>query len=198
MSSKSMEAIQQELQNKIRDLVLEFGAGKISNEQFNIIYQRYHSQMQMVMGVIGGTDDRLASNDISTIAIRSATTGKATGMGIYHHHSGTMVETLGNFDLSPAVMSPVLNDFSDQLESGYHPQPITKKLDDGKWVIFMSKQYTTAVVQFRNEPAPRQVREMERLLSDFEAANEKMLRKMSVDSSKLAKPFIGFVQKKLK
>ena len=38
------------------------------------------------------------------------------------------------------------------------------------WVVFMARTFTTAVVMFKNEPAPAQIRELERLLHDFEEA----------------------------
>lgn len=194
--AKDLRAFQEEIQHKIRNLVLEFGAGKISNEQFDIIYERYHAQLQMAASVIEGTE--APTNGMTTIAIKDATSGKALGMGIYHHNSGMMVETLGNFDLSPEIMSPILNNFSDKLVKNEFVEPVIRKLVSGIWVIFMARHFTTAVVIFRNEPAPRQIRELERLHHDFEEANKALLEKMTIKEGTLAKPFVGMVQKKMR
>lgn len=196
MSNKGIRAFQEDVQRKIRDLLAEFGEGKISNEQFNILYERYNSQLEMALQVQDGTSPKTQGD--STIAIRHATIGKAIGLAIYHHRSGMIVETLGNFDLSPETISPTLNEFSKKLEERSFIEPITRKLSSGMWVVFMARTFTTAVVMFKNEPAPAQIRELERLLHDFEEANQNYLNKMVVDSDKLAKPFLGFVRKKLK
>lgn len=194
--SSSIKAFQDEVQRKIKNLLQDFGAGKISNEQFNILYERYNNQLELAI-TAGEDAAKKARGDMSTIAIREATSGKAISMGIYHHRSGTIIETLGNFELGPDVISPVLNEFSDKLDRREFIEPLTQKLSDGFWVVYMARNYTTAIVVFRNEPAPRQVRALERLLHDFEEANERYLDVMQVDSSKLARPFIGFVRKKL-
>lgn len=196
MSNKGIQAFQEDVQRKIRNLLTEFGEGKISNEQFNILYERFNNQLEMALQVLDGSGPQ-AQGD-STIAIKHATSGKAVGLAIYHHRSGTTIETLGNFDLSPEVISPTLNEFSKKLEERKFIEAVTRKLSTGMWVVFMARTFTTAIVMFRNEPAPAQIRELERLLHDFEEANNSNLDNMNVDQEKLAKPFIGFVLRKLK
>ncbi|MGB7339337.1 MAG: hypothetical protein WBC91_10635 [Phototrophicaceae bacterium] len=197
MSNQGIRAFQDDVQRKIRNLLAEFGEGKLSNEQFNILYERYNNQLEMALQVLDGEEPQRTEGDISTIAIKHATTGKALGLAIYHHRSGTFVETLGNFELLPDDISPTLNEFSKKIEDRSFIDPVTRKLSNGLWVVFMARHFTTAIVVFKNEPAPAQIRELERLLHDFEEANRNLLDKMTVDSDKLAKPFIGFVRKKL-
>lgn len=197
MSNKGIHAVQETIQAKIRNLLSEFSEGKVSNEQFNILYERFNNQLEMALEVIDGTTPT-PNSDVSTIAVRRATTGKARGLAIYHHRSGTFIETLGNFDLQPELISPTFNEFSEKLAEQKAIDPITRKLENGLWVVFMAKRFTTAIVIFKNEPSPSQTRELERLLDDFEEVNHKNLNQMDVDQSKLAEPFIGFVRKKLK
>jgi hypothetical protein len=196
MSENSVKTFQEEVQRKIRNLLAEFGEGKLSNEQFNILYERYNNQLEMALQA-RDEQNAVASGVDSTIAIKQATTGKAMGMAIYHHRSGTIIETLGTFDLPPDSISPTINDFSRKLEQREFIDPVTRKLSSGLWVVFMARHFTTAVVIFKNEPAPRQIRELERLLHDFEEANSIYLDKLHVDKEKLAKPFLGFVRRKL-
>lgn len=198
MSNPSIRAFQDEIQQKIRRLLAEFGEGKLSNEQFNILYERYNNQLEMALQVLDGETPQRQEGDVSTIAIKQATKGKALGLATYHHRSGTFIETLGNFELPPDDISPTLNEFSKKIEDRSFIDPVTRKLSSGLWVVFMARHFTTAIVIFKNEPAPAQIRELERLLHDFEEANRNFLTKMTVDSDKLAKPFIGFVRKKLK
>jgi ribonuclease HIII len=196
MTDNSIKTFQDEVQRKIRNLLAEFGEGKLSNEQFNILYERYNNQLEMALQA---RDEQMAvaTGGESTIAIKQATIGKAIGMAIYHHRSGTIIETLGTFDLSPDVISHTINEFSHKLEQRQFIEPVTRKLSSGIWVVFMARHFTTAVVIFKNEPAPRQIRELERLLHDFEEANSHNLDKLNVEKDKLAKPFLGFVRRKL-
>lgn len=193
--STDINMYQEELRGKIQGLLMEFGSGQISKEQFDIIYERYNNQLELAI-TVGESEARSATNT-STVALRVATTGKAIGLALYHHRSGMIIETLGNFDLEPSLIAPTLNDFSDRLAYRQFIEPVTRKLAEQHWVVFMARNYTTAIVIFRNEPAQRQVRALERLLHDFEAANERFLDINTVDSSKLARPFIGFVRKSL-
>jgi hypothetical protein len=198
MTDKSVKLFQQEVQTKIKNLLTEFGDGKISMEQFNILYARYSNQLDMALSVLeGAAQPAQQGSDMPTYAIREATTGKALGLAIYHHRSGMIIESLGNFDLSSEIIAPTLNEFSDKLDKREFIEPVTKKQVNGLWVVFMARRFTTAMVIFRNEPAPRQVKDLERLLHDFEEANRHHLDKLDVDKSKLAKPFLNFVRQKL-
>jgi len=183
----------EQVQQKLRDLVTEFTQGKVSTEQFNILYERFSAQL-----ALAGSGMKIAQDDsFNTVAIRSATRGKAVGLGVYHHRSGTMVETLGSFDVPPGVMSGVLNEFSDRLERRELIEPRLLKLDGGCWLAFMARSLTTAIVVFVNEPSAAQLRELERIHHDFEEANRRHLEASAVDSQALARPFLGFIKRKL-
>lgn len=195
-NEKDPRALQNEIQGKIKALIGEFSRGEISNHQFNVIYERYSTQLEMAIRVVDGVDASTPGSDISTFDIREATAGKAVGVAIYHHRSGTIVETLGQFELPPDVTGPILNEFSQKLDTHEFLQPLIRELMPGLWTVFMARSYTTAIVVFKNEPSQRQIRHLERLLHDFEEANRHLLDKASVDASKLAKPFLGFVRKK--
>lgn len=53
--ANNIKAFQDEIIAKIRKLTQEFAEGKISNEQFNIIYERYNNQLEMALEVSDGT-----------------------------------------------------------------------------------------------------------------------------------------------
>jgi len=193
MNPKKSDDYPHQVQQKIRDLVAEFTQGKVSTEQFNILYERFSAQLTLASSGMKITQDE----SFNTFAIRSATRGKAVGLGVYHHRSGTMVETLGNFEVPPDIMSGVLNEFSDRLERRELIEPRLVKLEGGYWLVFMARSLTTAIVVFVNEPSAAQLRELERLHHDFEEANRRYLDAMSVDSQALARPFLGFIKRKL-
>ena len=134
----------------------------------------------------------------STIGLRQTLMGKAIGMTIYQNRTGVSIETLGDFEVSPFVISPVLSDFSRLMEQDKAIEPRVEKVEDKRWLLFTGAHYTTVVTLFYNEPSPLQTREIERLHRDFETANNLMLEKGRVDSKKLAYPFVVFIQQKLK
>ncbi len=190
--------LQATIRSKIAALIAEFGAGEISTHQFNVLYERYNTQLEMALHAEDEAESgQLQGGEMTTYAIKASTAGKAVGMGIYHHASGTIIETLGSFDLPVDVIAPVLNRFSDKLDNNEYIEPTIREYPNGIWVIFMAREYTTAIVVFRNEPAQRQIRQLERLLHDFEEANSHLLTRQDVDPARLARPFLGFVRKSL-
>jgi len=196
--SQHTKELQFTIRNKITDLIAEFGAGDISTHQFNVLYERYNTQLEMAIQAEDEINSgQLMGSDMNTFAIKESTAGKAVGMGIYHHASGTMIETLGSFDLPVDVYAPTLNQFSEKLDNHEYIEPLIQQYPRGIWVMFMAREYTTAVVVFRNEPAQRQIRQLERLLHDFEEANSQLLNKQDVDPTRLGKPFLGFVRRSL-
>lgn len=200
-SNAKAEAFKAELQVKIQSLIAEFAEGKISREQFNVIYGRYSGQMAIAdHALISGNPEAvsIAQTGIPTIAVREAYMGKAIGLAIYHNKSGMMVDTLGNFDVPIGLVSHVLNDITEMMETNRLIDRRTEKIGPQQWLLFAAGRYTTVVTLFRNEPSPMQSREIERLHHDFEEANRAFLQRESVDKEKLVYPFLVFVQQKLK
>lgn len=195
------EAFKAEVQKKIQSLIAEFADGKISREQFNVLYERYSGQLAIAdHALLSGNPEAvaIAQTGPSTIMVKESLLGKAIGLTIYHNQSGMMVDTLGNFDVPAAHISPVLNDFTLMMQSKKLIDRRVEKVGPKQWLIFAAGQFTTIVTLFHNEPSALQSREMERLHHDFEEANRAFLQKDSVDKSKLAYPFLSFVQQKLK
>ena len=194
------ELFKTEIQGKIKNLLQEFVDGKISREQFNILYERYDVQLSLANEAIaakqGGGFEEMAGG-MSTFAVRKATEGKAVGLAIYHHRSGTFIETLGDFDAGPKETTPILSELSLKMETHEYVEPMIRSIRKGVWLMFASRDYTTVITMFRNEPSPQQVKEIVRLHHDFEEANKRLLGANMIHANKLAVPFLAFVQKKL-
>jgi hypothetical protein len=200
-SSERAQAFRKQVEEKIQNLLKEFSDGKLNREQFNVLYERYSGQLELAnQAMTTGNAELMASaaGAQSTIAIRQQHMGKAVGMAIYHNRTGVSIETLGDFDVSAFIISPVLNDFLMLEEQERMSQHRVVELPDKRWLLFAGGKYSTVVTLFRNEPSPQQIREIERLHLDFELANGVLLKKGHLDSGKMAYPFIVFVQKKLK
>lgn len=197
MSEQSeYEVLRQSIQGKIQALINEFSRGDISREQFNVIYGRYQSQLNAAMGAQADSDSEVAYSEVSTDMIRAATAGKAIGLSIYHHASGTTLETLGTYDVPAEMVSAALNEISDKLEARVFVGKRIEQIAEGSWLVLTTRSFTTAIVVFHNQPAQRQIEHIEHLLHDFEEANRIHLETANIDAQKLAQPFVTFVRKK--
>jgi hypothetical protein len=195
------QAFKMQVIGKIQALLNEFAAGQLNHDQFNALYERYSGQLALAQqalesGNIGLMNGQKDMN--TTVGLRQEYMGKAVGMVIYQNRTGVSIETLGNFDVSAYVISPVLNDFSLMMESGRVIVPRVEKLAGKRWLLFNGGAYTTVVTLFHNEPSRSQMREIERLHHDFEVANKGLLERGSLDARQMAYPFIVFVQQKLR
>lgn len=194
-----IEAFKAQVQAKIETLLAEFADGKLNREQFHNIYAHYSNQITLANQALmedssKAVDDARAGH---TIAIRQTYMGKAMGLVIYHNKSGTMIETLGEFDVPPQYIAPVLNDFSQLMDSRQFIERRVVQVDEKRWLLFAAGRFTTVVTLFQNEPSQHQSREIERLHYDFEVANEAFIANGRADRNKLAYPFMVFVQQKL-
>lgn len=199
--SSRPQTIKAQVESKIQALLKEFSDGTLNREQFNMLYERYSGQLSLAQQAIASGSEAMSSaaqGGQSTIAIKQEHMGKAIGLVIYQNRTGVSIETLGDFDVSAYVISPVLNDFSRMMESQRLIEHRTIQLDDRRWLLFAGGRFTTVVTLFRNEPSPLQVREIVRLHNDFEIANAPLLEKGHLDTKKMAYPFVVFVQQKLK
>lgn len=201
-STNKVQAYKAIIQQKIQKTLSEFSEGAISREQFHAIYERYTSQLALAdMAAMTKAPDAvmgMMNDGQSTIAVKEAHMGKAIGMTIYNNRNGTLLETLGDFDVPPDKLAPILNDFTMMMESGKLVEREIRKMSTKQWLMFAAGRFTTVVTLFHNEPSELQSREIERLHHDFEEANQIFFKGTSIDASKLAYPFLVFVERKMK
>lgn len=198
-SRAKAQAFKDQVEEKVRKLIEEFAEGKISREQFHVIYERYNAQLSIANhALLSGNPEAvsIAQGGPSTISIRDAHMAKAMGLLIYHNKSGRILETLGDFDISVAQLSSYLNDITGLMSESKFIERRVVKIADKQWVMFAAGDYTTVVTEFKNEPAEQQNREIERLHHDFETANRLQLEKDNVNTDRLAYPFLVFIKKK--
>lgn len=202
MSAQENEKIRkfrEEVQGKIAKLLTEFSEGKVSRETFNALYAHQSMKLQLADEALRtGNLDMVEGAGGQTVSIRQSMMGKAIGVMIYHNKTGMFVDTLGAFDVSPALISPILNDFSLLMEADRAIDRRVEKVGDKQWLLFAAGRYTTVVTLFHHEPSAEQSREMERLHHDFEVANANMLAGSHLDKTKLAYPFTVFIQQKMR
>lgn len=189
----SFETMRIDIQSKISALIADLSAGKISNEQFELVYGRYRYRLSVADKFLGD-EGQPEFNTFNTGDLLQGMQARPVGLSLYHHGSGLTIETQGHFDLPSCVTAPVLNDLSLNVEWQIFTEPVIKKLGDYVWIAFMARHYTTMMILFRNEPSRLQMRQMERLLHDFEETNKRILSRCTVNPLQMARPFKGFIQ----
>jgi len=198
-SRQSAEAFKTLMEEKIRALVGEFSEGKLSREQFHVLYERYSSRLSIATEALITNNPQaieIAKGGPPTLAVRGAFMGRAMGLRIYHHRSRSFIESLGDFDISDSKIMPILNEFGMMIEINKLVEHRLEQKDARHWLLYNPGKYTSVVTFFANEPSQMQIREIARLHHDFEVANDVALQSETVDASKLGQPFVVFIKEK--
>ncbi|MFN8375681.1 MAG: hypothetical protein U0694_22775 [Anaerolineae bacterium] len=189
------QMFKQRLYDKIQALLDEFAEGRLNRDQFHALYERYNSRLQIVdHAILSGNPDavEIAEMGPTTLQVREETEAKALGLVIYHNTQGTIIETLGSFNVETRHVLPPLLQFVRT------PQETRiTHVAEQQWLVFVAGRYTTIVTLFKHEPSRMQTHEMERLHRDFEDANHYAFERGALDANTLGYPFVAFVQKKL-
>jgi hypothetical protein len=193
------QALIEQVRVKMRKVVDEFAVGEISREQFNKIYEHYQSQILMAAQLMADADTLTGAmlSPEETVAIRSALTAKAKAMTVYYHATGLLLETIGDFDVSVAVIAPILNEISVKTQANQQVPTKADKLGD-QWLLYVPGKFSTAVMLLSNEPAVRQIGIIETMHRDFEVANETALKSGNADGTTLVYPFQSFVRRSVR
>jgi hypothetical protein len=195
-----MRAFIETVKQKMQGVLADFSSGKLNRDQFHAVYEHYNAQLALAEQSLttGALTQPQGSPDAPpTIAILNAHMGKAIGLVIYDNRTNIQVDTLGEFDVPSSRVAPILNDFSEAIQNKQQIDQRVEKMSFNRWLMFNAGKFTTIVCLFKNEPSPMQIREMVRLHQDFETANEQFFDKVEFDTTKLAYPFLVFIQRKL-
>jgi hypothetical protein len=184
------------IQGKMKKIVDEFAAGEISREQFQKIYEHYQGQIVLAAQMMMDADSLSTAelNPGETMAIRKGLTAKAKAMTVYYHATGLLLETIGDFDVPVALISPTLNNIGSQVSAGNKVETRVEKFNN-EWLLYMPGKYSTAVMLLSHEPAARQISIMENMQRDFEGANENILKSGHAEGNALVYPFKAVVRR---
>src|SRR5260221_2353373 len=185
-----------QIQIKMKKVVDEFAAGEISREQFQKIYEHYQAQIVLAAQMMMDADSLATMEPTAgeTMAIRKGLTAKAKAMTVYYHATGLLLETIGDFDVPVALISPTLNNIGTQVAAGNKVDTRVEKFNN-EWLLYMPGKYSTAVMLLSHEPAVRQISIMESMHRDFEGANDNILKSGQADGGALVYPFQAIVRR---
>src|SRR5258708_2563022 len=186
------------LQTKIRRVVEDFAKGEINRTEFHSLYERYQRQMTQALQLMAEPADLKlilsGSSGEDTFHIKRRLAAKVLGVSIYNNESGTPVETIGQFEVDPTLLVPMLSSYRAAARELFKAGVRSTAMENDQYLCFVPGNYTTLIALFSVEPATVQVRTVERMHLDFEDANRSALERGNIDPSALAYPFLAFMR----
>jgi hypothetical protein len=187
-----------DVHKKMSRIAQEFAAGELNRTQFLQIYDRYQRQILIIAQLIAEADPtgwREAIEDgEATIEIRRSLESRPIGLSIYSNQTSIPLETVGNFNIDPELVIPMLEAYRSAAAEIFQTALRSVELEDGRWVCFVKGQYTSLAALFSLEPAGFQLGLIRKLHEDFEAANAKILAQGETDPTQLVHPFRSLVE----
>jgi hypothetical protein len=185
-----------EVQAKTNKLAEDFARGEINRATFVHLYDHYQQQRQAIerMMEISPENWRQAVSQGMSIAIRREHFAKPLGFSIYENSTGMPVATLGKFDLDPALMVPMLSAYREATREMFGSRMRSTQIENGRWVCFVSGQFTTLIALYNTEPAARQLQQMEETHLFFERANKPRLQQSPIHIDGMVFPHEYYLQ----
>lgn len=182
---------------KIDKLAEDFAKGDINQQQFQKLYVHYQREIQAVGGLLELSDEdwREAVTDGQSYVIRRKHASKAKGYAIYDNESGMPLSTLGQFDMDPALIVPMLSSYRAATQEIFGAGMKTTSIENGRYLCFVPGELTTMMAVFTAEPAQRQLSFLEGLHRLFEKANRPLLENQPIEAEQLIFPHEHYLGK---
>jgi hypothetical protein len=185
-----------DVQAKTNKLAEDFARGEINRATFVHLYEHYQQQRQAIERMLDISPEtwREAVSQGKSIAIRREHFAKALGFSIYENVSGMPLATLGRFDLDPALMVPMLSSYREAAREMFGSRLRSTQIENGRWVCFVSGQFTTLIALYNTEPAARQLQQLEETHLFFERANKPRLVQLPISLDGMVFPHEYYLQ----
>ncbi len=195
-SRDQAESHLREVQAKTNKLAEDFARGEINRSTFIHLYEHYQQQRQAIERLLEISPEswREAVSQGKSIAIRREHFAKPLGFSIYENASGMPLSTLGKFDLDPALMVPMLSSYREAAREMFGSRMRSTQIENGRWVCFVSGQFTTLIALYNTEPAARQLQLMEETHLFFERANKPRLQQSPINLDGMVFPHEYYLQ----
>lgn len=185
------------VQEKINRLAEEFASGAINRTQFNELFAHYQNEKRTIETWIEtapySEDWRRASTEGKSVIIRRKHTATVLGYAVYENDSGMPLETIGRFELDPALAVPMLSSYRAATKEIFGAGLQSTQIEGGRWLCFVQGEFTTLMALFSTEPSTRQLQSLEELHRLFEQANRHFLQAPPINPQALVFPHAHFL-----
>ncbi|MCH7663053.1 MAG: hypothetical protein IH859_04190, partial [Chloroflexi bacterium] len=182
--AESAETNQEEqIKEKILQLVDEFANGAINQQQFLDIYRHYRNEQYALKAQLnpGG----YAGN---TLLIRNRHKSNTLAYAIYKSDSGIPLGTRGDFPIDPALLIPMLASYHSAAKEIFGQGINKAEVVGGKWMSFIVGQVTTMITIIENEPSASYMETLTRQHELFEHRNAKALSRNPIRADEIDFP----------
>jgi hypothetical protein len=185
------------IQAKVNRLAEEFASGQINRAQFQELFDHYQRERRTVATWLMNSPNsdawRQAAKEGQSVMIRTAHMARVLGYSIYENESGIPVNTIGQFDLDPALAVPMLSSYRAAAKEIFGAEVRSTQIEGGRWLVFVAGEFTTLMAVFSNEPAANQLSSLEDLHRLFEKANRHLLTTAPLNPDTLVFPHVAFL-----
>jgi hypothetical protein len=185
------------IQAKISRLAEEFASGSINRSQFHELFEHYQRERRTIETWLESaphSDEwKKASTEGRSVIIRQRHTSSVLGYAVYENDSGMPLTTIGQFEIDPALMVPMLHSYRSATREIFGASMQSTQIEGGRWVCFVAGQFTTLMALFSTEPATQQQRSLDELHRLFEQANGPLLKAATVHPEALVFPHAHFL-----
>jgi hypothetical protein len=196
-SEESPEVYLARVQAKINRLAEEFAAGIINQDQFQELFDHYRKEKQTVQRWIEIAPESDAWKESTTegksVIIRAGHEAKVLGYAIYENDSGMPLNTIGQFELEPELVVPMLSSYRAATREIFGAGMRSSQIEGGRWLCFVPGEFTTLMALFSTSPANRQLESLDDLHRLFEKANRNLLGGKLVNPNELVFPHAFFL-----
>ena len=180
------------VQAKIGRLAEEFASGAINRSQFQELFEHYQNEKRTIEAWIENSPDspawRQAAKEGESVIIRSHHSATVLGYAVYENDSGMPLNTIGRFEVDPALAVPMLSSYRSAAREIFGAGLQSTQIEGGRWMCFLGGEYTTVLALFSTEPAARQLESLEELHRLFEQANRPLLQTPPIRAETLVFP----------
>lgn len=182
--------------DKVRDkldrLAADFNEGTINRAQFRSLYAHYQRELQSVENMVeqapASDSWKAVMTEGQSLVIRRQHLARAEGYAIFENESGMPISTLGQFDVDPALLVPMLSSYRAAAKEMFGAGARSTEMEDGSWLCFVPGEWTTMLAVFTAEPAGKQLSFLDQLHRHFERANQRRLSISPIDADDLLFP----------
>jgi hypothetical protein len=197
VSEERPEVYLERVQAKINRLAEEFASGMINQAQFQELFDHYRREKQTVQRWLEIAPESDAWKESTTegesVIIRAGYEAKVLGYAIYENDSGMPLNTIGQFELEPELVVPMLSSYRAATREIFGAGMRSSEIEGGRWLCFVPGEFTTLMALFSTSPASKQLESMEDLHRLFEKANRNLLGARFVDPRELVFPHAFFL-----
>ena len=172
------------LQREYHDQLLALG--EISQRRYEQVNEELDEQAASLRGQLSSLETRIQNSEYASSErgdgsrLRRPSETLLESLAIVTP-DGVPIFTYGQFQLDDAIVAGMLSAFDSLSEEVFGSRVSKTALAEGQVLFFAHGDYVLVMASFIDEPSPRQVEDLRKMLKQFESANDGPLARKQYD-----------------